>query len=907
MTKKQFPSSNLRKDFISRSQTHSDFFHLTESFNASKLHYIIEHFEEFPTLHADESHTRSRDPLLLAKRYLEKSRNGTIYVEYAKSSHLTDDHGVIIGDNSKEDGNDSNNEHPIMPENDDTSETYTGGRWFAIGALSLQSLKKEIRHTIASEHYVDLDIRNCHPVLLQHLCKVENLACPYLDSYVKHRDQILNDTNLELVDAKTLYLSLTNGGKNDYKNLKVPSKHAKGYKKEMSLLHQHFANKNPHLLEKVKQKRRAEKKDYNHEAALMNVLLCQLENDILMTMYSFFGSPQNAVLCFDGIMLPKYQQDQEMQYDLVGCTDFVTQKLGIKIELCIKPMDKRLPLPEEIPLYTYPSLEYYCDFKKMIGENKTTHLEWVEEWSQNTIKLIENGGKQFFLTKNRKTESFGQTLQENTYIDEWTPIKISDLESSLKVQCRVKNPYYNPAIEKTVNDISQSSNFKARKSLTPYQKTRAEKFRFKTLGITNSTIGSGYLSHIMENRLIDSYNHVVFYPFCANKGPPAMDDCFNVFTGFPADRIHNHNPKVDLPSFTESRFFNHLKSEFFNDNLGELNHFLDHLADIIQDPAHIKGTSHLFYSQQGTGKGLLAALMCKLLGNSNIAIIINTDAYFDKNFNADRVNKLLKIFEEVSEKGSAFKNHNRLKGEQTSVRERIENKGIDPYHTLHCARFWYFTNNENSLYIENDDRRHTLHRINNRMANNFEYFEPIWQEINNPLFIKAAFQFLSTRIYTTKSVLNSFDTQYKREQKVANIPNGIKFLIEYVETKYCANSTTEIQIASSGLREEWRLWCTNYGCKYNLGTLQTQLKTLGIEAPKQVRVNGATPKKCYSFNLATLQESLQRYFRDSSWKFDFADETENTLQMASNDGHESTDSSRVEEIDNGYISETFIL
>ena len=60
----------------------------------------------------------------------------------------------------------------------------------------------------------------------------------------------------------------------------------------------------------------------------------------------------------------------------------------------------------------------------------------------------------------------------------------------------------------------------------------------------------------------------------------------------------------------------------FSKDEGELNHFLDHMADSVQDPAHIKGTSHLFYSQQGTGKGLLAAFMCKLIGNSNVAMII---------------------------------------------------------------------------------------------------------------------------------------------------------------------------------------------------------------------------------------------------------------------------------------------
>ena len=40
------------------------------------------------------------------------------------------------------------------------------GRYFACGSLSLQSLPREIRHTIANDYYYDIDISNCHPVLL---------------------------------------------------------------------------------------------------------------------------------------------------------------------------------------------------------------------------------------------------------------------------------------------------------------------------------------------------------------------------------------------------------------------------------------------------------------------------------------------------------------------------------------------------------------------------------------------------------------------------------------------------------------------------------------------------------------------------------------------------------------------
>ena len=42
------------------------------------------------------------------------------------------------------------------------------GRRFAPGSCSLQSISRPIRHTIANTLYYDADMKNCHPVALEH-------------------------------------------------------------------------------------------------------------------------------------------------------------------------------------------------------------------------------------------------------------------------------------------------------------------------------------------------------------------------------------------------------------------------------------------------------------------------------------------------------------------------------------------------------------------------------------------------------------------------------------------------------------------------------------------------------------------------------------------------------------------
>jgi hypothetical protein len=40
------------------------------------------------------------------------------------------------------------------------------GRVYATKSLSLGSIRKEVRHTLAKDIYVDIDIENCHPMIL---------------------------------------------------------------------------------------------------------------------------------------------------------------------------------------------------------------------------------------------------------------------------------------------------------------------------------------------------------------------------------------------------------------------------------------------------------------------------------------------------------------------------------------------------------------------------------------------------------------------------------------------------------------------------------------------------------------------------------------------------------------------
>ena len=296
---------------MSENKNEDAYLYLVERFNQHKLNHLIKHTDVFRsqmTKCVDEDY----NPFAIAIKYLAKSRNGLIKTKYKQNQSF--------------------------------------GRFRASGALSLQCLQREIRHTIASEHYTDIDIVNAHPVILSFLCGERGIPCKYLNKYINNRDTFLADLGILRDQAKTLVLSIVNGGKSDADALEDPPEWLGDLKKEMKNIHLQFA-KDPAF--KLHKKKRVENNnDYNNEASYMNTLLCDFENKILQSIYKGLGSPKDCVLCFDGLMIPK-----ETQFDLSKLEAVVEKTLGIEISLAIKEMTDGFELGE----LGIPNVEPYVD------------------------------------------------------------------------------------------------------------------------------------------------------------------------------------------------------------------------------------------------------------------------------------------------------------------------------------------------------------------------------------------------------------------------------------------------------------------------------------------------------------------------------------------------------------------
>lgn len=183
------------------------------------------------------------------------------------------------------------------------------GRLYAEKSLSLQNFKKGIRHALANDTYIDIDMVNAHPVILAQYCKKENIDCKLLDDYVSNREQWLKDImkfhNITRDEAKKLVLKLCYLGKYTLDDPTDKRKYTKllSFSEEMKSISKRVYKLNKDVSDLVKD----DDSKTNKYSSVMSLTAQIIENKCLMAMRHFLESNGHivGVLCFDGLMIEK--------------------------------------------------------------------------------------------------------------------------------------------------------------------------------------------------------------------------------------------------------------------------------------------------------------------------------------------------------------------------------------------------------------------------------------------------------------------------------------------------------------------------------------------------------------------------------------------------------------------------
>ena len=215
-----------------------------------------------------------------------------------------------------------------------------GGRLFSGG--SIQGIKKTFRGLLMKGIATDIDMKNCHPVLLKYICKLHNIPCPNLEYYINHREECLSQfSNRE--KGKNMFLVATN---NDVilKGKNLP-KFLKDYDKEMKDIQNKLVSLPDY---KFLQDTIPEDKQTNYNGSAINRILCYYENIVLQHAIHLINSKaiEIAVLMLDGLMVyGDYYNQPELLKDI---ETYVNKQIpDLNMEWAYKEHDNTLRIPDD--------------------------------------------------------------------------------------------------------------------------------------------------------------------------------------------------------------------------------------------------------------------------------------------------------------------------------------------------------------------------------------------------------------------------------------------------------------------------------------------------------------------------------------------------------------------------------
>ena len=243
-----------------------------------------------------------------------------------------------------------------------------GGRLFSGG--SMQGIWNVYRGLLMNGIGTDIDMVNCHPVLLLYICNKHGIPCPQLEYYVKNRDVCLSAFPSRAV-GKNAYLVATNNDKlTQGKDLPTQFK---AYDREMKTIQKQLVELPDYkdLQETISEY----KLSHNYNGSVINRILCYYENIVLQHALHVVNSKgiEVAILMFDGFMVyGDYYNDLDLLKEI---ETYVEQQMtGLNMKWSYKPHNQSLKIPDDFD----EDADVKCAYRFVQDDNSASSLIYAE-------------------------------------------------------------------------------------------------------------------------------------------------------------------------------------------------------------------------------------------------------------------------------------------------------------------------------------------------------------------------------------------------------------------------------------------------------------------------------------------------------------------------------------------------
>lgn len=360
----------------------------------------------------------------------------------------------------------------------------------------------------------------------------------------------------------------------------------------------------------------------------------------------------------------------------------------------------------------------------------------------------------------------------------------------------------------------------------------------------------------LKDPTIRTYDNIDFIP------PPtkATKTTFNTWKGFKAQNINLTIPKQQREELLKP-IYDHMKI-ICNHHEQSFKFLKYWVADMIQRPGKLLGYALCFQSDEGTGK---STFISEFLGKRIIGDLYYWESsnavqdLFEKHSNAF-YNRILVNIDEPKP-FDLRNNADRFKSLITNNRQRLEHKNQDSRQVNSCARYVISTNNEDVLKISSNDRRFTIIECSNEKIGDEEYFNNLYEIMDNPEVQRA--------FYDDLMELDLIGFNWRQERPITsayihNLDNCISPIVRFMagEVMYYENCRiTEERVLGSQLYSKFMKLLSKCGSKFSCEYIpfNNKLKKMsGID--KKKTMNGVE----FYINISELKEYLAK-----KEKFDF--------------------------------------
>ncbi len=278
------------------------------------------------------------------------------------------------------------------------------GRLFDTSGL--QGMQRDIRGVVCLNEISDLDIVNCHPMILAWICYENDISCPNLEYYIKNREKIITDItllNFDREDAKKLFLKSTNS---EWRTKDMGYEFYKDYDAEMKRIQKKLI-----ALPKYNFIKPKVKKGDNEIGSFINLCLCYHENQILMKAKEFLESKDIEVctLAFDGLM----HYGPELNELMCELNEFINNEFDYPFKFVYKPHSRCIKVPTDFDEESVESLSY----KSMCEQFNRSHAKVGDKYICEDIK-----GDKLIMTEIQLKHRYNHVRvhdKDKQFIDEW--------------------------------------------------------------------------------------------------------------------------------------------------------------------------------------------------------------------------------------------------------------------------------------------------------------------------------------------------------------------------------------------------------------------------------------------------------------------------------------------------------